>query len=400
MKIKSINIEGFRSLKNVDWNPGRLNVIIGPNGTGKSNLLRFLEMLSAAARGRLARHIQTAGGIKPLLWDGQTDFIGCRLETVFSEAAAEEAGICGDSMIYETLLRQIGYGSDYRIENELLRSASCDNNGEMEELHSYLQRKKQEGFIYNSNEKELIMPADAILDDELLLAVAASPFAGSKQISCFQKQLASWMVYHDMSVHQDAKIRQPVISRYETRVAPDGQNLISVLHTLYSGSRDFKQSIDSAIRAAFGNDFEELIFPPAADQRVQLRIRWSSLKHEQTAADLSDGTLYFLLLMAILNNPNQPALIAIDEPETGLHPSMLPIVAEHAVEASQRTQVVFTTHSSQFLDAFNDTKPVTTVASWSNGQTHFKVLDGEELDYWLQSYTLGTLFTSGELEGM
>lgn len=399
MKIKSINIEGFRSLKNVDWNPGRLNVIIGPNGTGKSNLLRFLEMLSAAAKGRLARYIQTAGGIKPLLWDGQTDHISCRLETSFSETAAEEAGICGDSMIYEALFRQIGSGSDYRVENELLSAADCDNNNG-NELHSYLQRKKQEGFIYDSNQKELIMPADAILDDELLLAVAASPFAGSKQISYFQKQLASWMIYHDMIVHQDAKIRQPVISRYETRVAPDGQNLISVLHTLYAGSREFKQSIDSAIRAAFGNDFEELIFPPAADQRVQLRIRWSSLKHEQTATDLSDGTLYFLLLMTILNNPNQPALIAIDEPETGLHPSMLPIIAEHAVEAAQRTQVVFTTHSSQFLDAFYNTKPVTTVASWSNGQTRFKVLDGEELDYWLQSYSLGSLFTSGELEDM
>src|SRR4051794_34893648 len=82
-----------------------------------------------------------------------------------------------------------------------------------------------------------------------------------------------------------------------------------------------------AMRAAFGNDFEKLVFPPAADQRIHMRIRWRSLKREQSAADLSDGTLRFLFLLAVLANPSPPPVIAIDEPETGLHPSMFPIVA-------------------------------------------------------------------------
>jgi predicted ATPase len=154
------------------------------------------------------------------------------------------------------------------------------------------------------------------------------------------------------------------------------------------------------MQAAFGHEYVELVFPPASDQRIQLRIRWSSLEQEQSAADLSDGTLYFLLLMAILNNPNPPGLIAIDEPETGLHPSMLPVIAEHAVEASQQAQVIFTTHSSSFLDAFHGAKPVTTVARWHKGETLLKVLDGEDLEYWLRSYTLGSLYASGELEDM
>jgi predicted ATPase len=150
------------------------------------------------------------------------------------------------------------------------------------------------------------------------------------------------------------------------------------------------------MRAAFGDDFDELVFPPAADQRIQLRIRWKSL----TAADLSDGTLRFLLLLTILTSPSPPPLIAIDEPETGLHPSMFPIIAEYAVDAATRTQVIFTTHSSQFLDALTDTKPTTTVAKWENGETILKVLAGEQLDYWLKEYSLGALFKSGELEEM
>jgi predicted ATPase len=219
-------------------------------------------------------------------------------------------------------------------------------------------------------------------------------------LKLFQLDLALWKVYQDIQVHRDAIIRQAAVARSEKIIAPHGQNLIPVLHTLYTGDRDFKKEINTAMHAAFGDDFDELVFPPAADQRIQLRVRWKSLKREQSAADLSDGTLRFLFLLTVLASPSPPPLIAIDEPETGLHPSMLPIIAEYAVDAAMRTQVIFTTHSPQFLDAFVDTKPTTTVAKWENGETTLKVLADEQLDYWLKEYSLGALFKSGELEGM
>ena len=129
-------------------------------------------------------------------------------------------------------------------------------------------------------------------------------------------------------------------------------------------------------------------------------MRWKSLQREQTAADLSDGTLRFLFLLSVLASPSPAPLIAIDEPETGLHPSMLPIVAEYAVSAAERSQVILTTHSPQFLDAFEDTLPTTTVAKWTNGETVLKTLKGEKLTRWLNEYSLGTLYSSGELEDM
>jgi predicted ATPase len=210
--------------------------------------------------------------------------------------------------------------------------------------------------------------------------------------------MAEWSVYHDLHVNMDAPIRQPTVARHETRVEPDGQNLISVLHTLYTGDRTFKNDINLAMRAAFGDDFDELVFPPAADQRIQLRVRWKTLSREQSAADLSDGTLRFLFLLTVLASPNPAPLIAIDEPETGLHPSMLPIVAEYAVDASERTQVILTTHSPQFLDAFQDVVPVTTVVKWAEGKTDLQNVEGEQLERWLKAYSLGALFRSGELE--
>lgn len=166
------------------------------------------------------------------------------------------------------------------------------------------------------------------------------------------------------------------MAKHEQRVAPDGQNLVSVLHTLYTGDREFKQEVNLAMGAAFGEEFEDLVFPPAADQRIQLRVRWKNLRREQSAADLSDGTFRFLFQLAVLASPSAAPLIAIDEPETGLHPSMLPIVADYASDAAQRSQVILTTHSPAMLDAFRDTVPTTTIAVWEHGHTVLKTVEG------------------------
>ena len=131
-----------------------------------------------------------------------------------------------------------------------------------------------------------------------------------------------------------------------------------------------------------------------------MRVRWRTLRRAQSAADLSDGALRFLFLLTVLASPSPGSVIAIDEPETGLHPSMLPIVAEYAVDAATRCQVILTTHSPQMLDAFGDTRPTTTVAHWSDGETTLSVLGDDELSYWLKDYSLGALFKSGELESM
>lgn len=208
-------------------------------------------------------------------------------------------------------------------------------------------------------------------------------------------------MHHDLHVNQDATIRQAAVARLEKRVAPDGQNLISVLHTLYTGDREFKNEINAAMKTAFGDDFDELVFPPAADQRIQLRVRWRSLQREQSAAGLSDGTLRFLFLLAVLASPDAAPLIGIDEPETGLHPAMLPIIAEYAVAAAQKSQIIFTTHSPQFLDAFEAKAPLTTtVATREQGETHLRILNAEKLGEWLKAYSRGKLFESGELEEM
>jgi predicted ATPase len=392
MKITKLNIEGFRSLRNVSWHPGDLNVIIGPNGTGKSNLLRFLELIAVSAQGQLGKYVQSLGGMDPIVWDGKAASIKFVMEIVPANELDPEQ--------YELELVRLGYGSSYKIENERLINSHKQRRGAERNPFKFLERHAKSAVIFDENERTFVTPEEYVSDEESLLSLATGPFTKNHFIPPFQRELASITVYRDLNTNENATIRQSAISRMGKRVDTDGKNLISVMHTLYTGDRDFKNDINAAMQAAFGDDFEELVFPPAADQRIQLRIRWKSLKREQSAAELSDGTLRFLFLLTALASPSLAPIIAIDEPETGLHPSMLPLIAEYAIDASKRSQIILTTHSPQFLDAFGDTRPTTTVAKWVNGETILQTLREEDLDYWLREYSLGNLFKSGELEQM
>jgi predicted ATPase len=390
MGIQELEIRGFRSLRHVRWTPGRLNVLIGPNGSGKSNLLQALEFLNKVAENKLSEEVLRQGGIVPLLWDGKVQEISWQLK-----AAPQSANLRHIESIYQLELRQLGSGSAFRIQRESLDVGTASDPPAERDLR--LTRSPTKASFIDEAGKSIALPEAAINDEQ---SVLIHTYLYAPLTALLPDALITWSFYHALRVDREAPVRQAAIARIEKRLAEDGQNLIPVLHTLYTSNRGFKKGLDAAMRAAFGKDYDEIVFPPAADQRVQLRLRWRSLSTEQSAANLSDGTLRFLMLIAILANPEPGDLIAIDEPETGLHPSMFPIIAELAAEAAERTQVIFTTHSPQFLDAFRGEAPTTTVAELVEGETRLSVLDGPDLQKWLARYSLGDLFVSGQLEAL
>jgi len=398
MKIIKLEVNGFRSLKAQTWCPGDLNVIIGPNASGKSNLLRALETLSIAARGGLGEHIRHEGGIEALAWDGRADRVRIRVKIAPIPRFSDEVK---DALEYDLKLLRLGT-SLFRVAHERLAKLHEVEPGVANPPLTLLERSTHDAVVYSTGPQgSVATPSVApISEEETILSLLGGPFTTNRDIGDFQQGLASWKIYQSLRTDGEAPIRAPRVTRAEKLVDSDGQNLISVLHTLYTTSRDFKDEINTAMRAAFGEDFDEIVFPPAADQRIQLRIRWRSLKREQSAADLSDGILRFLFLLAILANPEPPRLIAIDEPESGLHPSMMQIVAEYAREASKTTQVILTTHSPELLDAFGESVPTTTVVERHEGETLLRTIAGEELSYWLEKYSLGELYRSSELEAL
>jgi predicted ATPase len=410
VKILKLNLKGFRSLKNIDWQPGDLNVLIGPNAAGKSNLMRAIEFISAAAAGGLGKLIQEAGGIGAICWDNQKSAaITLKLKTSPIDPGRD---VEQESLTYDLELWRLGESSNFQINLELLAKHYAYEHGEAPSPYKFVERRRNRAHIYDESKKDdgsnlrkglVAVPDDAMQEEETVLSVAGNPIVGSflqnQVITAYQRDIASWSVYHAFGSHPESAIRKPLVVRHEKRVAPDGENLVSVLQTLYTSTRDFRQRIDDAMRAAFPDSYEELLFQPVADQRVQLAVQFSGLSHPTPAANLSDGTLRFLFLLTVLGSSEAASLICVDEPEIGLHPSMLSIISEFAVEASRHSQIVISTHSESLLNAFSgDTHPNTTVVKWSDGETKLTVLPEGQLAEWLKSYSLGALFISGELE--
>jgi predicted ATPase len=313
----------------VTWKPGRLNVLIGPNGGGKSNLLTALYLLRAAQDpGVLKKMILRMGGMVPLVWDGQAREIRFEVNAT-------------------------------GVPNFYLELARVGNTGGV----------------------DATWPVDSTS-------------------LAFLEYADKWSIHQDVRTDSTSEVRGTSVSRVETRVESDGQNLIAVLHTLYLKNRDFEEFLDKAMSAAFPSDYEKLIFPPEASGRIELRVRRKHRKRADSSADLSDGTLRFLLLMAILGSPDPAPLIAIDEPETGLHPRMMSLVAEVAANAALKSQIILATHSPELLDALGEELPTTTVVTSNGSETELKTIEGDDLKRWIDNYSFGKFALADEAEAV
>ena len=396
MAIQQLEVNGFRSLRTVVWEPGKLNLLVGPNGSGKSNLLRLLEFIGAAAAGQLAKTVREAGGIVPLLWNSATSDLGWRVRI---DPVDEGRHRDKDAITYSLTLGQLGGGSSYEIIGDSLGNWYKCERGEMESPYWIFERNVNRAMVFDRQAQKLVRLQDDDFDfNESLLSQISDPTNSIPRDA--KRVFESWRVHHDVHAERGSPMRQPATTQHVRLVSADGDNLTNVLHTLYTGDRDFKDQVDSGMRAAFGVDYGELQFIPAASQQVQLAVWWRSCRKPHAAPDLSDGTLRFLFLLAALANPHPAALVAIDEPETGLNPSMLPIVAEYAAEAADRTQVILSSHSPEFLDCFSNLEPSVTAVHWQEGETRLFPLPPERLRTWLERYRLGELFTSGDLDNL
>ncbi len=408
MKLLKLEVSGYRSLKNIVWEPGDLNVFIGPNASGKTNLIKALELLAASADGRLQHFVKSEGGMEPMLWDRHGDSITFTIEMTPAPhpldelvSGSEESPGSGPArgfsqgpgLHYELGLQLIANSGWYWIYPETLTSIRSEKQLIKRTWHL------SESAVFDEIADSFVDVSSEATRDETLLSLGRLLF-GVYNVRGAREWIAAWSCFRDFQTHGASPTLRPTWARFENELAPDGSNLVTFLHTWYSGDRSFQKRINSALHAAYGSEFEKLMFPPIADRRVRLEVWWKSLSNPIPAADLSDGTLRFLFLVCALAQPKPPPLIAIEEPEVGLHPSMLPIIAELAQDASTRSQVILTTHSTDFLDAFQRTAPTVTAFQWVDGETKLAVLSGKSLEYWVREYGLGELQRTRELEDL
>src|SRR5438552_6591252 len=144
MKIIKFEVRGFRSLYNAEWHPGDLNLLIGPNASGKSNLLRALEMLSVSATGGLGKYVQREGGMEPIVWDGRAEEIEVSVKTTPIDSARD---IQRNSLTYIIGLARLGLGSGYRLDHELLGNFYKVEIGTYDQPFKLLERTTQHAVV-------------------------------------------------------------------------------------------------------------------------------------------------------------------------------------------------------------------------------------------------------------
>jgi len=362
MKLKSMTVRGYKSIRALEnFELRNLNVLIGANGAGKSNLISLFRLLAALADGHLQEYVQKQGGPNALLHGGVK-----RTQQM-------------DAEIYFQPNPQYGISNGYRIS----LTPTQDNR---------LIFSREETWIDGHYTAKPIPLGTS--HDEAKLRSDQQPVS-----TYVRPAMQSWRQYHFHDAGDTAQVKQPHGSNENIRLKPDAANLAAYLAMLHMHFPDaYKRIVDTVRLAApfFGDFVIRDPLPPIVE------LEWTERGDPDTpyrAHVLSDGTLRFICLTTLLLQPvhRLPDTVLIDEPELGLHPYAINLLAEMIKEVAETKQVIVSTQSVELLNAFLPEDVV--VVSRVDGASTFSRLSSNDLSDWLEDYTLGELWKRNILGG-
>jgi len=381
--LRSLHLQNFLSFgpDTPEFALGPLNLLIGPNGAGKSNLIEAVCLLRSSPAS-LADALRFGGGAQEWIWKGAPEGT--------ASVGATVAGPVGQQPLRHVIEfraeKQAFQLSDERIEYE---------HADLGKEVPFFFYKYQEGQpVVNLNGEQRGLKRETVEANKSILAQRKDP-EQYPEITHLGQQYEAIRAYREWAFGRNTVFRVPQRAdmrndRLEEdfsnlglflnrmRRSPDAKNeILRRLHDLYEGADDFETIIEGG----------------------SVQVFFSEGRFSIPATRLSDGTLRYLCLLAILCDPGPPPLICIEEPELGLHPDILPKIADLLVEASQRTQLIVTTHSDILVDAMSERPEAVVVCEKHEGQTQMKRLSADDLGVWLEDYRLGQLWTRGDLGG-
>ena len=385
MLIHRIKLENLLSFgpKARELELGPLNVLIGPNGSGKSNLIEAIGLLQAAPRD-LTSPIREGGGVHDWIWKGEPKAKGARIEVIVDNPKGPQ------SLRYQFTFAEKGQRfelTDERIENE---------KPDYGHGQPYIFFKYQNGRPYlnvkETGQRQLLR--EDIDPEQSILAQRKDP-DHYPELTYLGQVFGQIKLYREWSFGRDTLPRKPQdTSLPNDLLEENARNLGLVLNRLKREPKVKKRLLDALRKLYEGvTDFDTII----EGGTVQVFFQEGNITVPATR--LSDGTLRYLCLLAILCHPKPPPLVCIEEPELGLHPDILPTLSDLLRDASERCQLIVTTHSDVLVDALTDTPESVIVCEKPQGQSELRRLSKDELSDWLERYSLGELWRKGELGG-
>jgi len=344
MPISSFHVAGYRSIRNLHLPLQQINVLVGPNGCGKTNLYRAMFLLHAVAGGQLARTLATEGGMPSVLWAG---------ERIKNKPVRLTVGVTVDPLAFELScgLPTPGISKftlDPQVKEEYVRYLEGGRKVYL------LERDHTSVKVRDADGKRVFLPM-ALSEAESVLAELREP-QRFPVLSSLRQEFLHWRFYHQFRTDPAAPVRQPQVGVRTPILSHDGHDLAAALQTILEiGDRG---ALDEAIALAFPGA-SLIIEAPRACFGVMLKM--PEFQRAFDARELSDGTLHYLCLLAALLSPRPPTLLALNEPETSIHPDLLEPLALLIVRASRDSQLWITTHSkvlAGFIQHHSQVEPI------------------------------------------
>lgn len=385
MLIHSVKLNNFLSFgPSADAVPLRpLNVIIGPNGAGKSNLLESVALLQSAPE-QLLKPIREGGGVRDWLYKGSSGTPVASLDVVLDNPRGPQR--------LRYCLKFTEVGQRFQIVDEQIENEKPASKG-YQQADFYYHFNNGRPVLNVKDERRALQQEDVDLEKSIL-SQRRDPDQ-YPEVTYLGQVLGKIRLYREWTFGRYTPPRLPQKADLPNEyLEPDGSNLGLVLNRLRRDP-EVKRRLLTALQALYDgiDDYDVQI------EGGTVQVFFHEGRFTVPATRLSDGTLRYLCLLAVLCHPNPPPLVCIEEPELGLHPDVLPTLAELLKEASTRTQLIVTTHSDVLVDAMSDQPEAVLVAEKSEAGTTLTRLDAERLKPWLEKYRLGQLWTRGEIGG-
>jgi predicted ATPase len=340
MRLTSLSATGYRSLRSIRLDIGPLALFVGENGVGKSNLYRAMQLIKASAEGTLSYEIAREGGMQSALWTGRRRTGPVRM--IFNASFEDEGTAARGDYSVEIGLRPpaaAGFAFEPQIKEETLTIDSGRRPVDM------MGRKGPAVFARDDSGRRVEHPVK-LLDSETGLAILGSS-GRYPEIGDVRATLLGWRFYHGFRTDRDSPVRRPALAITAPMLDEDGANLAAVFATLVH-IREDAVDLDRCIAQALGGATLDV---PVPGETATFGLRLPEFPQRLfRPEELSDGQIRFLALAGALLSYRLPRLIALNEPETSLHPSMLPALADMISQAAERTQLWIVTHSRALAD--------------------------------------------------
>jgi len=351
--MTTLAISGYRSLRDIRVRLSRLTIVTGANGSGKSSLYRALRLLADIAQGRIIQSLATEGGLQSTLWAGPESFSRAMKAgtqpvqgTVRKNAISLKLGFSGEDYGYAIDLGLPIPDSSLFSTDPVIKAESLWTGERLGRSNAFALRNGP-GVRIRDDKGEWQQAYTHLAPFDSMMTHCSDP-REAIELLVLRERMRNWRFYDHMRTDSEAPARKPQVGTYTPVLAADGSDLAAAIQTIreIGARKEMADAIDDAFPGGS-------VAVTGAGAYLQVEMRQHGLLRPLLASELSDGTLRYLLLIAALLSPRPPALMILNEPETSLHPDLLPSLARLIVQASKQCQIIVVSHAAALVSALD-----------------------------------------------